>query len=244
MENTDEQTLLTESVKTLETEEIPSEWQALKKRLSGKLKAAKDTSVYRRGEELAATDRRHTGVIDLTNESTLGPDRNSFSLLQGIKSGSVDPAKLELDERRIVVKALKESGRTQDEIAAMLQVSRRTIVSDYRWLRDAAALEVRNIDQYTIAGEVYAVGSICIQKALSEGLYKTVSQVLRDMVELLQSLGVVYRAPAQLRSMQLTGNVPLQQSFLKYMDTISGQEDKVINVLQAMMQGIENGEVK
>lgn len=232
-----EQELLNENQQTLSDDSGLSQWQQLKKRLSSKIKAAKDTSVVVRGEQAAKYLRAEVD-LDHDPDIELGPSSNSYNLIQGIKSGSIDISSLSADERRIVVKALREQGRTQDEIAAMLKVSRRTIVADCHWLRMAAAQEVKKLDVYLVAGEVYSTAQAIMQKAIQEGMYKTVSTVMRDMVEILQSLGIIYRAPTQMRSMNM--NVTASpQAFMKYMETISGEEDKVIAVLGEVMRGLE-----
>lgn len=174
----------------------------------------------------------------------LGPERGSVDLLRNLQTGSVRADDLTKDERRVVVSTLKGQGRTQDEISAMLAVSRRTIVSDYRWLKERAALNLKEMDHFVLAGEVYDIAQTAMQRALAEGKFRTVSQILRDMVELLQSMGVVYRAPLTSKTASLIGYADLQQGFTNYIERIGDEKDRVMAVLGKLIGGIESGDVQ
>jgi hypothetical protein len=162
-------------------------------------------------------------------------------LLRAIQSGNLAASELDTDERRVIVNILKNQGRTQDEISAMLQVSRRTIVSDYKWLRLRAAEEVRSLDTYDLAGEIYDQAQNAIQKALRAEKFRTVSQILRDMLEMMQSLGVVYRAPTTSKVASIVGHVQAHQGYTKYMETVGDEKERVVDVLKAMMTSIQDG---
>jgi hypothetical protein len=172
-----------------------------------------------------------------------GPDRNVIEIVTGIKNKELCGKDLTTDERRLVVNSLRLSGQTQDSIADLLQVSRRTIVNDYRIIRQQAALEISSKETTEIAGEVYQVAQACIRKALKAGHYKTVSTVMRDMVELLQSMGLVYRAPKTSMQASLIGNLGNRQGYHKYITTIGDDKDKVIDVLDHMFGAISEDRI-
>ena len=172
---------------------------------------------------------------------SLGPDRNAVELIKAIKNKETTGKELTLDERRLVVRSMKELGQTQDAIADMLTVSRRTVVSDYKALRQEQALMIASTETHEIAGEVYDIAKTCIRRALQAGSYKTVSTVMRDMIEVLQSLGVVYRAPKTSMQASLHGQFPgSNNGYQKYMDTIGDDKNKVIDVLDCMFNAIDN----
>ena len=177
------------------------------------------------------------------NDPGLGPERSGLTLLRAIQAGSLAATELDSDERRVVVRILKEQGRTQDEISALLQVSRRTIVSDYKVMRAQAAEFMRGVETYDIAGEIYESSQNAIQKALADNKFRTVSQILRDMVEMLQSLGVLYRAPTTSKVSSIVGHVQSHQGYTKYMNTIGDEKEHVVDVLKSLMHHIETGEV-
>lgn len=171
-------------------------------------------------------------------EEELGPERSAFVLLKAIQSGSIDANEIPQGERRIVVDSLRKQGRTQDEIAALLEVSRRTIVSDYRWLKDKAVDAVRRLDAHDLAAEVHELGMAAVERALYDGKPRMVAQVLRDVIEMLQSLGIVYRAPATSKVSALVGHVPVQQGYSKYLDQVTPEREKVVAVLEKMMDSL------
>lgn len=189
---------------------------------------------------LAAAQEESSLVCD----ESLGPARNAVALLQGIKEKSIVGSELSVDERRLVVKSMKELGQTQDAISELLKVSRRTIVSDYKVLRHEQALAIQATDTHEVAGEVYEVAKTCIRRALQAGSYKTVSTIMRDMVEVLQSLGILYRAPKTSMQATMHGDMPGRHTgYHKYMDGIAGDKTKVVEVLDCMFDAIGNGQI-
>ena len=182
--------------------------------------------------------------LTLVCDESLGPARNAVALLQGIKAKEIIGSELTVDERRLVVRSMKELGQTQDAISELLSVSRRTIVSDYKVLRHEQALAIQTTDTNEIAGEVYEVAKTCIRRALQAGSFKTVSTIMRDMVEVLQSLGILYRAPKTSMLANLHGDIPGRHTgYHKYMDGIAGDKTKVVEVLDCMFDAIGNDQI-
>jgi hypothetical protein len=176
---------------------------------------------------------------ELIPEEELGPERDAFTMLKGIQSGSIDAKEIKQGERRIVVDMLRKQGRGQDQIAAMLEVSRRTIVSDYAWLKERAVDKVRHIDAYELGGEIFEMGFAAVERALTDGKPRMVAQVLRDITEMLQSLGIVYRAPATSKVAALVAHTGVQQGFGNYMDQVADEKEKVVAVLGKMMGALK-----
>ena len=71
-------------------------------------------------------------VPDATSDDS--PDRNVIQLVKLIKEEKLSGKDLTIDERRIVVNSLRLAGQTQDAIADLLNISRRTIVNDYKFM--------------------------------------------------------------------------------------------------------------
>ena len=176
----------------------------------------------------------------ITSEQ-LGPDQNAIHLLRKIKEGELTGSSLQQDERRLVVRSLRMAGQTQDSISELLGVSRRTIVSDCKHIRQMAAMEIQNTDTVEIAGEVYELAKVTIRKALAAGKYRTVSTVMRDMVELLQSMGLLYRAPKTQMNANVNTNLTASRpGYQKYIDTIGEDKNKVVEVLDCMFSAIND----
>ena len=193
-------------------------------------------TLVRRGEN-------ERGVIEI--EDNLGPDKNAVDLLKAITEKRIDGKDLDKEERQLVVHTLRQNGQTQDAIANLLNVSRRTIVSDCKYLRQQAALEIAKVETTEIAGEIYATAKTAIDKAMKAGKLKTVSTIMRDMVELLQSMGLVYRAPKTSTSMNLNANLRTgkQQGYQKYIETIGQDKQKVVDVLDCVFDHLSNGDI-
>jgi len=172
-----------------------------------------------------------------------GPDSNVIQILKSIQDREITGKDITQDERRMVVNSMKLSGQSQDSISHLLQVSRRTIVNDYKVLRQQQALAIQGTETSEIAGEVYEIAKSCIRKAMAAGHYKTVSGIMRDMVELLQSMGLVYQAPKKSMQANLHGSLSGKQGYHKYMDAIGEDKSKVVEVLDCMFDAISNDRV-
>lgn len=215
---------------TIDTDTVIDPYEHIQSKLSTGTLQPKLLPLAPAGEEITPLD-----------EGELGPEQNAVQLLKGIKNGEIVGKELTVDERRLVVESMQQLGQTQDAIADLLKVSRRTIVSDYKVLRQRQALAIASTETTDIAGEVYSTAKTCIRRALQAGHFKTVSVIMRDMVEVLQSLGVVYRAPKTSAAMQLHGKIPGSNTgYQKYMDGIGEDKNKVIEVLDCMFNAIDN----
>lgn len=171
-------------------------------------------------------------------EEDLGPERDSFTLLKGISSGTILAGEVTAGERRVVVDTLKKQGRTQDDIAALLGVSRRTIVSDYRWLKEKAVDAVRKLDAYDLAADVYSLGWAAVASAMRDGKARSAAQIMKDVTEMLQSLGVVFRAPATSKIASIVGHVGLHQGYSRYSEQVGPEKEKVVAILGKMMSAL------
>jgi len=158
-------------------------------------------------------------------------------LLEDISTGKITGKDLTIDERRLLVQFLKvEGGKTQDQISKVLQVSRRTVVNDFKFLREQSALAMERLSHLDLGGEIYDVAMAALRKAFSAGQYKTVSTIIRDLVETLQGLGLVYRAPLTSKQMQFRATADMGQAgYAKYMDQIDGERDRVVAALDEMV---------
>lgn len=252
-------------------DEIERDWAKLKNKLTDKVDKAKESAIKRvetAGEPekkpikhkenkpphsdtinptfLARTPRLGIDSVEAGAGQPAveeeGPDTSAIQLYKELDEGHRTPEEFTSDERRLVVKLLKSMGKTQDEVAMMLKVSRRTVVNDYRWLREQAALALQSMDQFLLGGEVYETAMHCIGKAIAEKRFRTVSIVMRDMVEMLQSLGLIYRAPRTQKSLSLVASAQLQRTgFHRYMERIGDEKDEVVAVYDELMRVIANG---
>ena len=172
--------------------------------------------------------------VDLVEET-------SIALAQGIKDGSIDGSSMHTGPRRVVVKMLKEQGLTQDAIAEFIGVTRRTIVNDYKALREEAALAVKeDMTQLNAAGQVRELMETCINQALKKKQPKYAMEIMKEGIELLQSLGILPTVPKLQKSLNLTAHAHMKQSnYSNYMDKIGSNSKEFADVLNQLIASVE-----
>jgi transposase len=161
-------------------------------------------------------------------------EESGVYLLRAIKSGVKQASELTMYQRRLVVYLLRQRGSTQDEISAILDVSRRTIVSDFKALRELAASAVATFDPTILAGEIIQKFEHLYNKALSEGTAKMAAWVLGKEVDILQSLGLLYKAPELQKSMQLSAHIS-SSGASNYLEKIGPDRDAVCGLLDDVL---------
>jgi len=170
------------------------------------------------------------------------PKRNAFDMLKLLQSGSMDAGELSIDERVIIVRSLKMSGRTQDEIAAMMRVSRRMVERDYKRIRDMDREKLMSYELEDLGGEIHALCMHAANAALRDGKHFSVPKILESMTNMLQSMGLVYKAPQKSQVAAMVGVAHTQvgqRAYHNYQDTIAGERDQVLEVLNKMLIGVQ-----
>jgi transposase len=139
-------------------------------------------------------------------------DLRCLDILQGIKTGTVDPASLLPFQRKLLVRFLVAEGQSTAEIAHLLKVSDRTIERDKQAIREKNAIsqdpELANI----IAGRLVDEAQICIQRirkferdtncppaARIEG-ERGCFHIVNSLAERLQSMGYLPIAAKKLEA--------------------------------------------
>lgn len=169
------------------------------------------------------------------------PAANAIDLLKAIKDNEVTGKDISADERRLVVSLLRNAGQTQDQISSVLQIARSTVIADIKVLRERAAMQIAAMGSPEFAGDIWLTSHNLINKATQEKMYRTASSIMKDMYELLQSIGVVPRMPKTVKSLTLTARLDAsRRGFGKYMDTIGDEKATVECVLDELMECIIN----
>ena len=217
------------------SKDIEGKWEKLKKDTKGALKDRAEVILKEtpKTELIPSTDK----VIMVPGED--GPAANAIDLLTKIKEEGITGRDISADERRLVVTLLKNAGQTQDQISSLLQVSRTTITSDYRWLREQAAMQIAAMKSPEFAGDIWMTTHNLINNATQEKMSRTASSIQKDLIELLQSIGVVPRVPKTIKSLSLVGKLNAsRRGFGKYMETIGDEKETVECVLDELMECI------
>lgn len=141
-----------------------------------------------------------------------GSGGTTVALLQGIKSGQIDPSAIGRDDRRLLVSHLMADGYSTAEIAQILKVSDRSIARDKRVIREDYALtqDPKLAEQMT--GRLVTEAELVVQRIRRIVRDKTVKQAVRidgehrcylvisDLVQRLQGLGYLPTASQRIEA--------------------------------------------
>ncbi len=128
------------------------------------------------------------------NYTTKGPRRNTIEILKRLRGGELQPDQIKTHERRVCVAYLHLEGYTQDEIAEIFGVCRRTIARDERANRKSLAKLVDDLEVRSVAGGLIGWASHLTAKAIKGKDFGLAWRVQREIVADLQSLGFLPKA--------------------------------------------------
>ena len=182
-------------------------------------------------------------IYETDQSAKWSPERNSFDLGKLIQSGAVDISELTDDERVNMVRTMRDNGRSIDEISSLLQIDRRTVASDFNVIDkiNTRLLMSKNLEE--LAGEVYNISNLTIQQCFKKEKYAAIPKVLQTMIETLQSMGIVYKAPQKSQVAALVGVASAQagqRAYNTYQDTIAENRTEVIDVMTKLLIGLQN----
>lgn len=152
--------------------------------------------------------------------------KNAINIFEAINTGILNPHKLKRKERLGLVAFLRNEGQTQEEIAKFLSFCAKTIWLDCRDIKRNAAQLVDEITVKRIGGELMREAEVLISKAKKAKDYKLAWQIRCDLIDKLQSMGFVYRAPDKLEH---SGEIKAAE--IKIFNIINAKSDKEINGL-------------
>ena len=120
---------------------------------------------------------------------------NAVDILKKIRGGSLDPKEISITNRQTCVAYLRFEGYTQDEIAEIFGVHRRTIMRDEKIHRKEVAKLVDEIDVKSTGGGLIALSRQLVAKALRKKDYGLAWKIQRELINDLQNLGYLPRSP-------------------------------------------------
>ena len=172
------------------------------------------------------------------NENEKRAYKNAFEVLTMIRDGTLDPSSLEPADRQPVVAYLRLEGHNVDEIAQLFGVSTHKISQDlYELSKDRVKL-VKRINLFEVAGRLIEMAQHLSRKSRREGDYSGAWKIDRELMESLQSLGFVYRAPRTAKIATIHAEV--KEGHDKLASEIGGEQDQVISALNEMLSGIKD----
>ena len=172
------------------------------------------------------------------NEEEKRAYKNAFEVLTLIRDGTLDPSLIEPADRQPVVAYLRLEGHNVDEIAQLFGVSTHKISNDlYDLSKDRVRL-VKKISLFDVAGRLIEMAKHLSRKSRREGDYSGAWKIERELMESLQSLGFVYRAPRTAKIATIHAEV--KEGHDKLSSEIGGEQDQVISALNEMLSGIKD----
>lgn len=172
------------------------------------------------------------------NENEKRAYKNAFEVLTLIRDGTLDPSSLEPADRQPVVAYLRLEGHNVDEIAQLFGVSAHKISQDlYALSKDRVKL-VKGINLFDVASRLIEMAKHLSRKARREGDYSGSWKIEKELMEALQSLGFVYRAPRTAKIATLHAEV--KEGHEQLSSEIGGEQDQVISALNEMLSGMKD----
>lgn len=152
--------------------------------------------------------------------------KNAISMFEAIKANTLNPRSLKRNERLQLVAFLRNEGLTQEEIANLLSFCAKTIWLDCRDIKRNAARLINEISVERVGGELIREAEVLISKAKKAKDYKLAWQIRCELIDKLQSMGFVYRAPDKLEH---SGEIKTAEA--KIFNIINAKSDKEIDGL-------------
>lgn len=168
--------------------------------------------------------------------------RNASEVVDMIRRGTMQPAELKLGDRRPVVAYLRLEGHTEDEMAGLFNVSLKTISNDLRAMSEDRTRAMKGLDLFEISGRLVQIAKHLALRARKAGNYATSWKIEKELVESLQGMGFVYRAPKTLGIASVHANIESGHSLLT--DKIGGEKDSVVEALGNILDNLKDSSKK
>ena len=188
--------------------------------------------------EFDPTARTKVGeVFEPETASEIRAYKNAHEVLSLIRDGVLDAGLISRKDRLPVVAFLRLEGRTIEEISTMLQVSASTIDKDLKEISKDRARIIKRIDLHEVAGRFVTMAKHLSAKARREGSYATSWKIEKEMLEGLQSLGFVYRAPKT--AVLGTVSADIQRGHRELEGEVGSEQDRVVEALDSMLSKVD-----
>jgi len=124
--------------------------------------------------------------------------KNIRDAILAIKNGEVHPNIITKSEKVEITGALTLQGWTRDEIAELLQVKVSQVSRWYALILNRRAKVVGTLTREQAAGQLLAYAEKFVGKALRENNISLAWQISKDMIRILQDMGIIYEAPKKI----------------------------------------------
>jgi hypothetical protein len=163
--------------------------------------------------------------------------KNAAEVLSMIRDGTLRASELSAQDRRPVVAYLRLEGYSKEEMSRLFEINVRTIAADLALLSKDRTKVITKLSLLEVAGRLYQNAKHLARKARREGSYSTAWKIEKELVQSLQDLGLVYRAPKTLGIATLHANLEEGHTLLK--EQIGEEKDQVVSALGSILGSLK-----
>ncbi len=168
--------------------------------------------------------------------------KNAAEVLSMIRDGTLKAAELGANDRRPVVAYLRLEGYSKEDMSRLFDISASTISKDLKLLSKDRTKIMKGISLLEVAGRLQEMAMHLSRKARREGSYSTAWKIEKELIESLQNLGFLYRAPKTLGIASIHANV--QEGHLLLKEKLGDEKDKVVDALGSILSSLSDGDRK
>lgn len=185
---------------------------------------------------------RHGKLLEPNSPDEERAYKNAAEIVDMIRKGTLQPSELKAEDRRPTVAYLRLEGYTADEMAGLFKVNIRTITGDLKLLSEDRTKIIKGLDLFEVSGRLIQIAKHLALKARREGSYAASWKIEKELIESLQSLGFVYRAPKTLGVATLHADIREGHSLLD--EKIGKEKDVVVEALGNILSSLKGGSRK
>lgn len=168
--------------------------------------------------------------------------KNAVEVLSMIRDGTLKASDLKAQDRRPVVAYLRLEGYSNEEMSRLFEVSSSIIKKDLEFLTKDKTQIIKKLNLLEIAGNLYQVAQHLSRKARREGSYAASWKIEKELIDSLQSMGFVYRAPKTLGIASIHANLTEGHSTLT--DQIGTEKDSVVDALGSILSSLKGRKIR
>lgn len=180
---------------------------------------------------------RHGKLLEPNSPDEERAYKNAAEVLTLIRDGTLKASDLKAKDRRPVVAYLRLEGYSKEEMSRLFEINVRSITDDLMVLSKDRTKIIKGLNLLEVAGRLYQTARHLSRKARREGSYATSWKIERELIESLQNMGFVYRAPKTLGIASLHANLQENHTFLK--DQIGEEKDQVVDALGSILDSLK-----
>ena len=201
-----------------------------------------DKDIMTQREFSTEAQTRHGKLLEPNSPDEERAYKNAAEVLSMIRDGTLKASELQAKDRRPVVAYLRLEGYSKEEMSRLFEVNVRTIGDDLEVLSKDRTKIIKGLNLLEVAGRLYQTAQHLSRKARREGSYAASWKIEKELIESLQSMGFVYRAPKTLGIASLHANLSDGHTLLT--DQIGTEKDQVVEALGTILSSLKGRKIR